>query len=109
MFRGHGTVVGILKVGCKKLFTYDLTGVQWEMEPLCVLDFYVHESKQRSGCGKLLFDYMLKVINTLSSCIVFLKSKMLYLKTCFWLVGSVCQSPSFGPGSTLRNVFVIYV
>ncbi|KAK3932042.1 Alpha-tubulin N-acetyltransferase [Frankliniella fusca] len=58
--KGHGTVVGILKVGSKKLFIYDLTGVQWEMEPLCVLDFYIHESKQRTGCGRLLFDYMLK-------------------------------------------------
>lgn len=58
--RGHGTVVGILKVGCKKLFVYNLSGVQWEMEPLCVLDFYVHESKQRNGCGRQLFEYMLK-------------------------------------------------
>ncbi|XP_026286566.1 alpha-tubulin N-acetyltransferase isoform X2 [Frankliniella occidentalis] len=58
--KGHGTVVGILKVGSKKLFIYNMTGVQWEMEPLCVLDFYVHESKQRTGCGRLLFDYMLQ-------------------------------------------------
>lgn len=61
LFRGHGTVVGILKVGRKKLFVYDLSGSQWEMEPLCVLDFYVYESKQRSGCGRALFEYMLKV------------------------------------------------
>lgn len=59
--RGHGTVVGILKVGRKKLFVYDLSGTQWEMEPLCVLDFYVHESKQRLGSGRALFEYMLKV------------------------------------------------
>ena len=32
-----------------------------EVEPLCVLDFYVHESRQRSGCGKKLFEEMLKV------------------------------------------------
>lgn len=61
LFRGHGTVVGILKVGRKKLFVYDLSGTQWEMEPLCVLDFYVHESKQRLGSGRALFEYMLKV------------------------------------------------
>ena len=30
------------------------------MYPLCVLDFYVHESRQRSGCGKNLFEYMLQ-------------------------------------------------
>jgi len=59
--RGHGTVVGILKVGPKKLFVYDLGGTQYEMEPLCVLDFYVHESKQRSGNGRALFEFMLQV------------------------------------------------
>ena len=26
---------------------------------MCVLDFYVHESRQRSGCGRLLFEAML--------------------------------------------------
>ncbi len=33
-----------------------------EIAPLCVLDFYVVESKQRSGIGKQLFEYMLQVI-----------------------------------------------
>ena len=32
-----------------------------EVEPLCVLDFYVHESRQRTGCGKKLFEAMLEV------------------------------------------------
>jgi len=36
-------------------------GVVREVEPLCILDFYVHESRQRSGCGKKLFEEMLKV------------------------------------------------
>ncbi|CAH8602065.1 unnamed protein product [Heterobilharzia americana] len=30
------------------------------MCPLCVLDFYVHESHQRQGCGRKLFDFMLQ-------------------------------------------------
>jgi hypothetical protein len=30
-----------------------------EVTPLCVLDFYVHESRQRSGQGKRLFEHML--------------------------------------------------
>uniref|UniRef100_A0A1I8FUH9 N-acetyltransferase domain-containing protein n=1 Tax=Macrostomum lignano TaxID=282301 RepID=A0A1I8FUH9_9PLAT len=38
-----GAVVGILKMGRKKLFVYDMLGKQHEMEPLCVLDFYVHD------------------------------------------------------------------
>lgn len=61
--RGHGSAVGILKVGRKKLFVYDNSKAQHELEPLCVLDFYVHESRQRMGCGKKLFDYMLQSEN----------------------------------------------
>ena len=34
-------------------------GAYQEIKPLCVLDFYVHESCQRSGLGRLLFDTML--------------------------------------------------
>ena len=56
-----GAVVGLLKVGSKKLFIYDHNGAQHELDPMCVLDFYVHESRQRLGYGKKLFEYMLKV------------------------------------------------
>ena len=47
-------------VGKKNLFLLDGNGGQNEVYPLCVLDFYVHESRQRSGCGKNLFEYMLQ-------------------------------------------------
>ena len=60
-YSGNGAVVGILKMGPKKLFVYDHNGIQHEMQPLCVLDFYVHESRQRTGCGKKLFEHMLQV------------------------------------------------
>ncbi len=60
-YSGKGAVVGILKTGHKKLFVYDNNGGQHEMEPLCVLDFYVHESRQRMGCGKIMFEHMLVV------------------------------------------------
>lgn len=60
---GKGAVVGILKIGHKRLFVYDSLGRQHEMEPVCVLDFYVHESRQRMGCGKKLFEYFLKEQN----------------------------------------------
>jgi alpha-tubulin N-acetyltransferase 1 len=53
-------VVGLLKVGKKNLFLIDRQGDQNEVYPLCVLDFYVHEAKQRSGCGKRLFEAMLE-------------------------------------------------
>ena len=52
-------ILGMLKIGNKKLFIRDEVGNVKEIEPLCVLDFYVHESCQRSGIGKYLFEYML--------------------------------------------------
>ncbi|CAH8653569.1 unnamed protein product [Dicrocoelium dendriticum] len=54
-------VFGILKVGRKRLFLHDERGIYTEAEPLCILDFYVHESVQRRGFGKKLFDFMLQV------------------------------------------------
>ncbi|TGZ67626.1 hypothetical protein CRM22_004699 [Opisthorchis felineus] len=56
-------VIGFLKTGKKRLFMHDKQGLCTETEPLCVLDFYVHESCQRKGHGKRLFDYMLQVEN----------------------------------------------
>jgi alpha-tubulin N-acetyltransferase 1 len=52
-------ILGMLKIGNKKLFIRDEVGNVKEIEPLCVLDFYVHESCQRSGYGKYIFEYML--------------------------------------------------
>lgn len=51
--------VGFLKIGKKKLFIRDEIGTIKEIFPMCVLDFYVHESTQRSGFGKTLFNKML--------------------------------------------------
>lgn len=46
--------------------------MQYEVNPLCVLDFYIHESRQRTGCGKRMFEHMLKVIHVLLiNCSVF--------------------------------------
>ena len=53
-------VLGFIKVGNKKLFLRDRNYNYHEVFPLCVLDFYVHESTQRRGIGKQLFDYMIK-------------------------------------------------
>ncbi|GAB6021946.1 Alpha-tubulin N-acetyltransferase 1 [Chamberlinius hualienensis] len=58
-------VVGILKVGRKKLFLQDSEEKLHEMDPLCVLDFYIHENYQRKGCGLKLFEYMLKDQNSM--------------------------------------------
>ncbi|UYV64915.1 hypothetical protein LAZ67_3002413 [Cordylochernes scorpioides] len=53
----YSKVVGILKVGHKTLF---LSQPLQEYVPLCVLDFYVHESRQRKGFGLLIFNYMMQ-------------------------------------------------
>ena len=53
-------VIGLLKVGVRKLFVHRETGQIKELSPLCVLDFYVHESMQRGGYGKILFEYMMR-------------------------------------------------
>jgi len=52
--------VGLLKIGKKKLFLFDGTGTQHEMFPSCIMDFYIHESRQRQGAGKYLFEHMLR-------------------------------------------------
>eukprot|EP00440_Ansanella_granifera_P065814 gb/GFBE01071375.1/.p2 GENE.gb/GFBE01071375.1/~~gb/GFBE01071375.1/.p2 ORF type:complete len:275 (-),score=45.06 gb/GFBE01071375.1/:94-918(-) len=60
--------LGLLKVGRKRLFVEaprnpkdfaDVKAAFREIEPLCALDFYVHERCQRSGFGRQLFDTML--------------------------------------------------
>ncbi|XP_075229251.1 alpha-tubulin N-acetyltransferase-like isoform X2 [Lycorma delicatula] len=61
---GKGSVVGLLKMGQKNLFIFDATGLNHEKMSLCVLDFYVHESRQRKGYGKILFEHMLREENT---------------------------------------------
>ncbi len=48
-------VIGFIKVGVKKLFIRDQFTNFNEISPLCVLDFYVHESEQRNGHGKVKF------------------------------------------------------
>merc|ERR1712048_1252011 len=57
-------MVGMLKIGYKKLFIHNLHREYEEMRPLCVLDFFVHEKYQRKGIGQKLFDHMLKCQQT---------------------------------------------
>ncbi|XP_032277917.1 alpha-tubulin N-acetyltransferase 1-like [Phoca vitulina] len=55
-----GAIIGFLKVGYKKLFVLDDREAHHEVEPLCILDFYIHESLQRHDHGRELFHYMLQ-------------------------------------------------
>lgn len=59
LFAQGGLGVGFVKMGVKKLFVRTETGRTVEMDPLCCLDFYVHESQQRRGTGKKIFEFML--------------------------------------------------
>lgn len=52
--------LGYLKVGMKKLFISTDSGKLKEIDPICVLDFYVHESMQRNGIGKEIFEMALE-------------------------------------------------
>uniref|UniRef100_A0A0N5A6M9 Alpha-tubulin N-acetyltransferase n=1 Tax=Parastrongyloides trichosuri TaxID=131310 RepID=A0A0N5A6M9_PARTI len=56
----HSIVVGILKVGRKKLYLTDDRLQKYEDIPLCVLDFYVHNTLQRKGNGHKIFEEMLR-------------------------------------------------
>eukprot|EP00796_Vickermania_ingenoplastis_P013415 gene13415-9230_t len=60
LVQGHKGV-GILKIGTKKLFvTHPQTKSLVEIDPLCVLDFYVSDDKQRQGLGQRLYAHMLQ-------------------------------------------------
>lgn len=55
-----GSIIGLLKVGTKDLYLFDETGQTRKIDNApCILDFYIHESRQRAGLGKDLFETML--------------------------------------------------
>ncbi|XP_055313345.1 alpha-tubulin N-acetyltransferase [Sitodiplosis mosellana] len=56
----NGCVTGLLKVGTKTLYVFDENGETKPVPAMCVLDFYVHESRQRAGLGREMFDVMLE-------------------------------------------------
>ncbi|KAK4877150.1 hypothetical protein RN001_009656 [Aquatica leii] len=60
---GKGVVTGMLKTGRKSLYIFDRDGHHYHIAPPCVLDFYIHESRQRQGLGKQLFEHMLQKEN----------------------------------------------
>ena len=74
---GRGAVQGLLKVGRKQLYLYDASGVMHEMQPFCILDFYTHESCQRRGLGREIFDFMLAVWFHYFYCFTFFISRFL--------------------------------
>ncbi len=60
---GRVVVFGGLKVGTKRLWVWPPgERAQTEVQATCVLDFYVHESIQRHGVGRQLFEVRIDVI-----------------------------------------------
>ena len=95
---GRGAAVGMIKVGRKTLFLLDMQGVQNEMVPLCVMDFYVHHTKQRHGCGKKLFEHMLQIHNLQPSQVAIDRPShkfLSFLKKHYGLQNSIAQPNKF--------------
>ena len=62
--RVNGRAVGYIKFGPKDLFFYTKSGVVKSMRgQVCLLDFYVDDSMQRRGLGRILFDEMIRYLN----------------------------------------------
>lgn len=53
-------VLGFVKIGPRHLFLWDRYGVQHEMQPICLLDFFTYPSEQRKGYGRKMIDRVLK-------------------------------------------------
>ncbi|XP_015042475.2 alpha-tubulin N-acetyltransferase 1 isoform X1 [Drosophila pseudoobscura] len=97
---GHnGAVTGLLKVGNKDLYLFDEAGQTRKVERApSILDFYVHESRQRTGLGKRLFETMLREENwTPLKCSVDRPSEKLlaFFGKHYGLVRTIPQSNNF--------------
>lgn len=53
------TALGFVKIGPKHLYLWDHAGIQHEMTPLCLLDFFTYPSEQRKGYGRKMIDRVL--------------------------------------------------
>ncbi|XP_058987738.1 alpha-tubulin N-acetyltransferase 1 isoform X3 [Musca domestica] len=95
----NGAVIGLLKVGTKDLYLFDETGQTRKVENTpCILDFYIHESRQRAGLGKDLFETMLADEKwTPIKCSVDRPSEKLlgFLKKHYSLVRTIPQANNF--------------
>lgn len=95
----EGLVIGVLKVGLKDLYLFDeQSNLSSHRETPAILDFYVHESHQRRGLGKRLFEYMLADQGwSVGKCAVDRPSAMMrtFLAKHYQLVHTVPQANKF--------------
>lgn len=54
--------LGFIKYGRKDLFFYQKNGKVVECSPICLLDFYINDIKQRMGIGLTLFQKFIEVM-----------------------------------------------
>lgn len=64
--RNKSILKGLLRVGYKTLYLTDNEQNQYMEKAMCILDFFVVATEQRSGNGFKMFDAMLKVRNKVS-------------------------------------------
>ncbi|EDW78268.1 uncharacterized protein Dwil_GK16341 [Drosophila willistoni] len=92
-------VTGLLKVGTKNLYLFDERGERRKLDQTpAILDFYVHESRQRHGLGKRLFENMLaeKCWTPLKCSVDRPSEKFLtFLKKHYGLVRTIPQANNF--------------
>jgi len=94
----QSVVVGLLKVGYKGLYLYNRSVRAYNVKPLCVLDFFIHSSKQRQGYGHRLFDYMLEQENVAASAVAIDKpseSLLAFLAKHYGLTNPIWQNTNF--------------
>lgn len=94
-------VIGFLKIGEKRLFVCDDVGAHHELDPMCILDFYVHETKQRCGIGHELFNIMLQNENVAPD-------KLAVDRPSFKFLSFLSKHYSLNNPITQSNNFVIY-
>ncbi|XP_030386231.1 alpha-tubulin N-acetyltransferase 1 isoform X3 [Scaptodrosophila lebanonensis] len=98
-YGANGVVMGLLKVGTKDLYLFDEQGRTRKVEQTpSILDFYIHESRQRGGLGKHLFEYMLTDQNwTPVKCSIDRPSEKLlnFFKKHYGLVRTIPQANNF--------------
>uniref|UniRef100_A0AC34GR24 Alpha-tubulin N-acetyltransferase n=1 Tax=Panagrolaimus sp. ES5 TaxID=591445 RepID=A0AC34GR24_9BILA len=90
--------IGFLRIARKKLYLRDSDDKQFISEPVCILDFYIHESEQHSEMGHELFDKMLETEGTEVSKIALDKPNevlLSFLKKYYHLENPCWQSTNF--------------
>jgi len=96
---GKGRAIGFLKIGFKDLYLFDSSGHRhFEEKTSVILDFFIHNSFQRRGCGKKLFDHMLKEehLDIKKVCVDKPSTKMLsFLNKNYNLVETIEQGNNF--------------